>query len=504
MKINYKCLGLVMFVMLICCVSAASATDVDNITVPDDTSVIEIDDTVDSVEEVEQDRGTGGCDCGDCNCEIEVPTLPTRLNPITLTPSNYTTKFTNDNVFNDANVDEVIFNGNFASNTYKTLKFNQGITITATGSTFNNIGFEFSHEGIVLNDATIIMNAPEGVNCYAIDIENANDAILINNKISYTCGSDNAAYYNYVIKVMDSENVTIYNNTITASLPLKDVDYSNYPNGFPGISYDHVAGVAVENASKFKFTKNVLNVTGHVRGGYFPTLDALLVIKSPNSSIKGNKIYEQDDVTAAEETNYLYAVDIYQCDNLTIKCNKIELNSGSGNLTVNGTGGAYGIQLTGGHRGIVIACNNITTANNGPNLGIYSQNYEDDTYLTIYGNIINVTGRAGDNPWALVSGMELQDTYVNVCNNTVYVNNIGGDYSQCAYGISYSQETYMDHYYDICNNTVIVVNGEYAVYIIDSIVSNVINNGLLTSVYFGDNATDVQGINCNVTGNYHP
>ena len=62
----------------------------------------------------------------------------------------------------------------------------------------------------------------------------------------------------------------------------------------------------------------------------------------------------------------------------------------------------------------------------------------------------------------------------------------------------------MDHYYDICNNTVIVVNGEYAVYIIDSIVSNVINNGLLTSVYFGDNATDVQGINCNVTGNYHP
>lgn len=42
---------------------------------------------MDSVEEVEQDRGTGGCDCGDCNCEIEVPTLPTRLNPITLTPS---------------------------------------------------------------------------------------------------------------------------------------------------------------------------------------------------------------------------------------------------------------------------------------------------------------------------------------------------------------------------------------------------------------------------------
>ena len=55
MKINYKCLGLVMFVMLICCLSAASATDVDNITVPDDTGIIEIDDTVDSVDEVESE-----------------------------------------------------------------------------------------------------------------------------------------------------------------------------------------------------------------------------------------------------------------------------------------------------------------------------------------------------------------------------------------------------------------------------------------------------------------
>ena len=52
MRFNYKIIGLVMFVMLICCVSAASATDVDNITVPEDTDVIEIDDTVDSVDEV--------------------------------------------------------------------------------------------------------------------------------------------------------------------------------------------------------------------------------------------------------------------------------------------------------------------------------------------------------------------------------------------------------------------------------------------------------------------
>ena len=236
-----------MFVMMICCVSAASAADADNITVPDDTDVIEIDEAVDSVEEVEQTSGVDTCDGTNCNCEIETPTLPTRSNSITLTPSNYTSKFTNG-YFDDTSVDEVIFVGNFTSNNnlYTTLNFNQDMTITATGSTFNNIGFGLYHEGIVLNGATIIMNAPQYMDCYALDIEYATNAIVINNHINYICNYANADNYNYVIKVMNSENVTIDNNTITASLPLKDVDYSSYPEGFPGISYDHVAGVAVE------------------------------------------------------------------------------------------------------------------------------------------------------------------------------------------------------------------------------------------------------------------
>ena len=211
MKINYKLIGLVMFVMMICCVSAASATDVDNITVPDDTGIIEIDDTVDSVDEVEQDRGTGGCDCTNCDCEIEVPTISTGTNKITLDSSNYTSKFTND-VFNDANVDEVIFTGNFAPTNYETLNFNQGIIITATGATFNNISFGLLHDGIVLNGATIIADAPNGQDYYAIDIENASNVIVINNKINYNCDYDNDYDYNYAIKAVNSENLTIYGN----------------------------------------------------------------------------------------------------------------------------------------------------------------------------------------------------------------------------------------------------------------------------------------------------
>ena len=61
MKFNKKLFGLLMFVMLVCCVSAASATDVDNITVPDDTNII-ADDIVESVDDVEIDDVSGSDD----------------------------------------------------------------------------------------------------------------------------------------------------------------------------------------------------------------------------------------------------------------------------------------------------------------------------------------------------------------------------------------------------------------------------------------------------------
>lgn len=467
MKFNYKLIGLVMFVMLICCISAASATDVDNITVPDDTDFIEIDDTVDSVDEVEQDRGAGGCDCTNCDCEIEVPTLPARSNSITITTqSDLNNKFT-DGVFNDASVDEVIFSGNFSSASYTTLNFNQEITITATGSTFNNIGFGLLHNGIVLNGATIIMNAPENQNCYAIDVENANNTILINNKINYTCTPDNDEYYNYAIKAVSSENLTIYGNEINATVPLKQPNWAVYKS----IYSDYVAGVAIESCNNFKFDKNNLTVIGKKRVGGFPTLDAFIIANSANSKIRGNNIFESDIVTTTNQYSYIYGIDVYVCDNLTICSNNVKMNGNISNTDYegNGTGAAYCIQLTGPHTGVKICNNNLTTRNQGPNLGIYSQNYEGDTQITVCGNNIDVTGKAGSDPWSLVSGMELQDTYATVYGNNIIVNNTepyaSGDY---AFGISYCQWTDYEHYYYIYENNVTVYNGNYTIYLISS------------------------------------
>lgn len=506
-----------MLVMMICCVSAVSATDIDS---TDDTLItddIAVDDVSEIVEDIEVDDASDSV--------VDEGNLRTGHNNVTVTSTNYGNYFTSDGTI-DVN-DNLIFEGNFENLNFTVFKINRNVDIYAYNATFKNIGFNITTSDIKLNGGTFIgdenttlpavisiqgshdkikdvkinVTAPENKNFYAIDLENANYAELLNNEIYYVDTYANTANYNYAVKSKGGSYVKMVGNNITAFLPLKDVDYSDWTPE-PTIDYDLVAGVAVESSNNFNFTGNKLDVTGNLRTGYYPTLDALLIVKSDNVQVVGNEIYEQDVVSGKEDTNYLYAIDIYKCNNILIDNNKIELNSNGGNLTVNGTGAAYGIQLTGPHTGVIISNNNITTANNGPNLGIYSQNSQGETSLTIIGNRINVTGRATTNSWALVSGMELQDNYANVSNNIIDVTNIGGyEEGYCVYGISYCQPTAGIHTYDIYNNTVNVPHGDYAVYLISASNSNITYNYLEAFRDYGDAAVYINGDNNHVNNN---
>ena len=506
-KVN-KLLIISMLVMLVCCVSAVSATDIDSVNdVSDDIAIDEVTDVVDDVaiddtaeevaDEVIDDSADNYVDEGNLRNG----------------PANINNDYNIYNFFDGqgtllSNTSNVLtFDGDFykTNYTFTNFKINRPVTINANTATFYDMGFEIANaNGVILNGGTFVINAPENQSCYAITVDNADNTKITNNTITYTCDYANAANYNYVIKVTNSIKVEIDNNIITASLPLKDIDWTPYPAGFPGISYDKVAGVAIENASNFRFTRNVLNVTGHLRSGYAPTLDALLVVRCPGALIEGNKIYENDDVTAAEQTNYLYAVDIYQSDNLVVNKNVIELNSGSGNLTVNGTGGAYGVQCSGPHNGIIISTNNITTANNGPNLGIYSQSPANSGSIQIKDNNIEVTGRSGDNPWALVSGIEVQDANAEITGNHVKVHDVSEVHTvdNCLFGISYAQYIGGNHTLNIRNNTVEVEHGDYAVYILSGIYCNVCDNTLNAFGIDGNDAVYLDRTNNTVTGNH--
>ena len=381
MRVSSKIFVILTLVMLVCCVSAVSASDING---TDDTVItdeIAIDDVSEIVEEAEID-------------EVEDdPVEEQEANPVdgTINGQTWDTYVYNTTGYLKTN-DNLNFNGDFYAKDFGNFKVDKSITIDAANATFHNIGFDLMVSQITINGGTFIFDedaavnsvfytfgshntientvidvtAPENQDFYTVNLNQANYIEILNNTIHYVANYANAANYNYVIKVKEGSENKVIGNTITALLPLKDVDYTNYTTRFPTIDLDFVAGVAVESSGKFLFENNTLNVTGQLRGGYFPTLDAFIIVKTDNAKVIGNKIYLRDNASAQNDTNYLYAVDIYRCEGILVDNNEIRINTDGGQVTTNGTGAAYGIQLTGWHTGVVISNNNITTANNGP------------------------------------------------------------------------------------------------------------------------------------------
>ena len=143
-------------------------------------------------------------------------------------------------------------------------------------------------------------------------------------------------------------------------------------------------------------------------------------------------------------------------------------------------GTAYPIQITGPITKVNITENDLYTFSNGPNIGIYSQNYYGGTELSITHNKINVTGLAGTHEWALVAGIESQDSDSYIANNTIEVHSVGpvGE-NDNIYGISYRQSIAGNHSFNIQDNTVFS-DGYRSVFLLSSENSTVANNLLVS------------------------
>lgn len=518
---------LVLAIILICCVGTVSATDTNESAILEESDVVEADVVDESLKDVEK-NDVITVDESNLN-RTNVNNGGLNLSVMyTVTNATYGNFFRFDGKLNvDPQCGALYFSGSFIDIPFKNFVINKNIGLYfSNDAVFQNTGFKLMKDGLSISGAKFTGNnwagngvviyikgnnievknlfinvtAPNGVDFHGIDVLNSNYVKLLNNTINYNVPYANSNCYNYVIRVKDSQNAKIANNTINAYLPLKDVNFNVPGITFPNIATDLIAGAAIQSSNGLNFTNNVMRINVSCRAGSYPTLDSVIIVDSNNSYIGHNDIVEIDKVTQHNQANYLYAVDVYKCYNIVIDANKIRLNSDGGGFIVNnGTGAAYGVQLTGPHTGVVISNNNITTVNNGPNLGIYSQNYYGNTSLTIIGNNINVTGSAGTDSWSLVSGMELQDTYANVTGNNIIVNNVAGyNPSYNAYGISYAQWTQGNHQYDIYNNNVLVKNGTYAVYLMSAVNTNVHYNVLKTinstgTVKCGDSAVYIGG-----------
>ncbi len=356
-------------------------------------------------------------------------------------------------------------------------------------------------DNIAINNISLnytVPNATSGFLVYSEDIgRKLENLSIINSSFNFT-GNNLYGGWDYGIFLDNTDNALIYGNRIDSYIPLRNVDWGAEIYG--GISMDAVASIAVQNSNFLRLSGNEINTYVTEGAGGYPTLDSIMFYNCKNITIDQNDIYLEDIDSKEGKNNYLYALDFYFCDDATIAMNDIEVFTTGGRA---GEGTAYPIQINGPANNMKVAFNNLTTFNFGPNCGIYSENYYGDTHIDIISNFINVTGLASTHYFALVAGIEVQDTNDRIWNNTIIVNNLG-NYSanNNIYGISYTQNTGGNHSYNIQYNNV-TTNGLYAVELkgSDSVVTDSIisNNVLNTAVTSGNRAVIVDGNKKNVT-----
>ena len=353
---------------------------------------------------------------------------------------------------------------------------------------------------VTVNNITIDYNATDGSNnAIAVYASGADNFKLVNSTITFTGNNVDGKVFAQGIKIAKSNNAVVDSNIITTSCPLVDVEYSQWGS----IDTDLVFAIGVEKSENVKIINNIMDNSAWTKGNNanFPTFDAFIAHTANNLLIKNNTISHTDLITLKGNSSYIYALDFYESNSVIVEDNRVLLNTTGGK---EGAGAAYAVQVTGPYNNFVVKGNNLTTVSNGPNLGVYSQNYYGATEITAENNWINVTGFAGPAEFALVSGMEFQDTVAKAYNNTIYVQNVNeyNDDNNIA-GITYVQSTSGSHQFDIQNNT-IYSEGKYAVLIKSAKDSQIIGNTLYAHELNGDDAAIFKSGTNNVVKNNYP
>ena len=353
---------------------------------------------------------------------------------------------------------------------------------------------------VTVNNITIDYNATDGSNnAIAVYASGADNFKLVNSTITFTGNNVDGKVFAQGIKIAKSNNAVVDSNIITTSCPLVDVEYSHWGS----IDTDLVFAIGVEKSENVKIINNIVDNSAWTKGNNanFPTFDAFIAHTANNLLIKNNTISHTDLITLKGNSSYIYALDFYESNSVIVEDNRVLLNTTGGK---EGAGAAYAVQVTGPYNNFVVKGNNLTTVSNGPNLGVYSQNYFGATEITVENNWINVTGFAGPAEFALVSGMEFQDTVAKAYNNTIYVQNVNeyNDDNNIA-GITYVQSTSGSHQFDIQNNT-IYSEGKYAVLIKSAKDSQIIGNTLYAHELNGDDAAIFKSGTNNVVKNNYP
>ena len=445
-----------------------------------------------------------------------------------LTNSTFFKFFDKNGVLRDEIIeDELVFHGDFSGLGVKIITIPRNVMISGDNAKIYNMAFALNADGILFADMTVIANGlivrensgalilvngtsiklenvlvnystPRDILAFGIFATSADEFNLINSTIIYDSNIENGLIVtHHALQIRDSDDFVVRGNVINATYPARDIISTYFHPEREGINQDLLLAAGIQNADNGLFTQNEINVITKSSRGRAPTMDTFRVYNVSNIEISYNNITQIDSVNVGS-VDFSNVIDLYNFTGVNISYNNVLINTTAGNEN-NGT--AYVIQATGPYSGLVIDHNNLTSVSNGPASGIFSQNYDCITDITVTNNNIDVSGMATSDVYALVSGMELQDTSAKVYNNTIYAKS-KGEYADenALYGISYVQTTDGNHEYDIRDNTV-YSEGKYTVYLCNATNSNVTDNALYAHELVGDRSVYVDGDNNVVINN---
>ena len=491
---------LLVFLLSISFVSASAADD--NLTITDDSSNVGMD-SYSSSNVLSSDGSNTTIVINQRNYKMyfdDSNTLKTGFNESVLT---FDGTFTDKGVFT-INSDNTKITGRntLFNNTVFNIKAN-GVMLTnlnfVLNESFKNnnfAGIYVSGDNVTVYNVNLDYNTPENTDAIGIYSHENTGFRLINSTVNLE-GHAFKNGHDYSVLLLYSDDALVSGNTINSTLPLREVDWSQGIYG--GVGMDKVASFAAGNSKNLKLSGNTIYSDvnyGEYADNKYPTLSSVLIYACDNSTVNDNSIQIEDLYTRKNQANYLYALDIYRLNDLTAVGNNIDVFTYGGKEYL---GTAYPIQVTGPAYNIKIAYNYLHSVSNGPNIGIYSQNYYGSTQIDIISNFINITGKASTHQWALVAGIEVQDSDDTIFNNTIIVDTVGGYKSgDRIYGISYSQNTGGNHKYNIKYNDV-TVPGPIAISLNQGLSSstsdtNVMYNILRTGIgEGGDKAVSIGG-----------
>ncbi len=384
---------------------------------------------------------------------------------------------------------------------------NFNFTLNQAFPSNHNAGIYVAWDNITVFNNTIDYLVPVDTTGIAIYAEDNFGLNLVNNTINYFGQAFNSRR-NYGVLMTYCYDAFVSGNNINVTLPLREVSWGGGIYG--GVNMEMVSAFAAGDCDNLQFVNN--SVYSTINGGVYadnkyPTLSSVFIHSCDNSTIDGNRIVVEDYFTRKGQANYLYALDMYALDDVRVVNNYIDVFTYGGK---NPYGTAYPIQITGPAYNIKVAYNYLHSVSNGPNIGIYSENFYGQTQIDVISNFINVTGKASNHMWGLVAGIEVQDSDDRILNNTIIVDTVGGyKEGDRIYGISYAQGTQGNHKYEIKYNNV-TVPGPIAISLNqgmqDSITSdtNVMYNILLTGRgEGGDKAVSIGGRGTNNVVRYN-